>query len=84
MNKSDLIERFSHTSGLTQNKAEQLVETFFSCMSQSLENGGRVEIRGFGALAIKITKATLEEILKQGKKSLLQVKRCQFGELDLS
>ena len=53
MNKSDLVERFSHTSGLTQSKAEQLVDTFFSSMSQSLENGGRVEIRGFGALAIK-------------------------------
>ena len=68
MNKSDLIERFSHTSGLTQNKAEQLVETFFSCMSQSLENGGRVEIRGFGALAIKNYESYIGRNPKTGEK----------------
>ncbi len=53
MNKSELIEKFSTSGGLTQNKAEQFINTFFDSISTNLEKGGRVEIRGFGALAIK-------------------------------
>ena len=53
MVKSELIEKISERSGITLFKAEELVDLFFNSMSQTLCEGGRVEIRGFGAFSVK-------------------------------
>lgn len=53
MVKSELIERISERSGITLFKAEELVDLFFNAMCQTLCEGSRVEIRGFGAFSVK-------------------------------
>ncbi|MFC1891676.1 HU family DNA-binding protein [Thermodesulfobacteriota bacterium] len=53
MNKSDLIEALSKETGLPVRKAEEVVNTVFNSMADSLAKGDRVEIRGFGSFKIK-------------------------------
>ena len=53
MNKSDLISVVRERAGLSRKEAEQVVFTFFNEISDSLENGDRVEIRGFGSFTVK-------------------------------
>lgn len=53
MVKSELIERISERSGITLFKAEELVDLFFNTICQTLCDGARVEIRGFGAFSVK-------------------------------
>jgi integration host factor subunit beta len=53
MNKADLIDALRDESGLTRNKAEQVVELFFDGMSKALSRGDRVEIRGLCSIFVK-------------------------------
>ncbi len=49
-----LIEKNNH---LTQHDAKNVVDVFFKKMSDSLENGNRIELRGFGAFSVKTSQA---------------------------
>ena len=53
MVKSDLIENIAGRAGITLTKAERAIDLFFGLIQTQLCNGGRVEIRGFGALSVK-------------------------------
>ena len=53
MNKTDLIYALSVQNGLTLNQARQAVEVFFSVMVEALDEGDRVEVRGFGSLSVR-------------------------------
>lgn len=53
MNKSDLTLRLAAELGLTQKKAEEVINTVFGLMSDTLARGERVEIRGFGSFKVK-------------------------------
>ncbi len=53
MNKSGLIEAFSKEANLTRKKTEEIINIVFNTMSQSLINGERVEIRGFGSFVVR-------------------------------
>ncbi len=49
MNKSELIKRMSdRLDQLTSRDVDLAVQTIIETMSESLANGGRIEIRGFG------------------------------------
>lgn len=54
MTKSELIQqlakRFPH---LMQRQVEQVVSTFLGEISSALCEGGRVELRGFGAFSVR-------------------------------
>jgi len=53
MNKSDLIQALADKEGLTIKMAEKVVNTVFDLMAQSLAQGDRVEVRGFGCFQVK-------------------------------
>ena len=53
MNKSDLIARIAEKHQISHKKAEAIVSLFFNRMASTLEQNGRVEIRGFGAFMVK-------------------------------
>ncbi len=53
MTKSELIERLSEKlDQLPAKDIELAVKTVIEQMSQSLANGGRIEIRGFGSFSL--------------------------------
>lgn len=53
MNKAYLIEALREQTGLTRDKAKEVVDLFFDQMSSALANGDRVEIRGFCSFYVK-------------------------------
>ena len=75
MVKSELIEKLAERSGITLFKAEEMVDLFFNSMSQTLCKGGRVEIRGFGALSVKDYKSYIGRNPKTGEEVNVPAKR---------
>jgi len=54
MIKSELIAALARENPhLTQKDIERVVSTIFENMIGSLEDGGRVELRGFGAFSVR-------------------------------
>lgn len=57
MTKSDLIEKVAAQLNLPKGKAELIINCIFDSMEESLKNGNRIEIRGFGSFEIRRYKA---------------------------
>lgn len=54
MTKSDLIELLARKHPhLLARDIERIVNTIFDTITNTLANGGRVELRGFGAFSVK-------------------------------
>ena len=54
MNRSELIAAFAERFGmLSDNEADDFVNHFFDAIRQSLIEGDRVEIRGFGSFKMR-------------------------------
>ncbi len=58
MIKSQLIDALASENGhLTQRDVERVVGVILDRMVQALEEGGRVELRGFGAFSVRTRSA---------------------------
>ena len=53
MTKADLINLLSQKAGITRLKAEVVVNTVFDSMATELNEGRRVEVRGFGTFQVR-------------------------------
>ena len=53
MNKSELIKVFAERFNMPAEEAGDFVNAFFEKIREALIDGNRVEIRGFGSLAMK-------------------------------
>lgn len=53
MNKKDLINIVSAKTGMNKKESEKAVAAVFESITQSLTNGEKVQIAGFGAFEIK-------------------------------
>ena len=54
MIKSELIEKLAaENTHLTHAEVERLVNVILNTMTSALSEGGRVELRGFGALSVR-------------------------------
>lgn len=48
MNKADLINSISEKTGLTKTKSNEVIDAFLSSVTESLSNGDKVTLVGFG------------------------------------
>ena len=53
MNKSELIERLAERTGINVMQSEDVVNLIYRKMRDTMINGGRIEIRGFGSFVVK-------------------------------
>ncbi|NGP44385.1 HU family DNA-binding protein [Bacillaceae bacterium SIJ1] len=53
MNKSELIDAVAEKSGLSKKDATNAVESVFSVISNSLENGEKIQLVGFGNFEVR-------------------------------
>ena len=53
MNKSDLMEKLVTDADMKKKQAEQVINLVFDSMSDTLAQGDRIEIRGFGSFTSK-------------------------------
>jgi len=54
MTKADLVERVSRRTGLKKRDVQVVVDGFLSAVRRSLEEGGKVELRGFGSFKTRL------------------------------
>ena len=78
MNKSELIEVLSSKSGLSVLQAEEVVNLIYRKMRDTLMNGGRIEIRGFGSFVVKEYGAYMGRNPKTGEKHPVPPKKRPF------
>jgi integration host factor subunit beta len=68
MTKSALIEKIAErVEGLTKKQTELVVETIFESIKETLAEGGKVEIRGFGNFKLRSRKARKARNPKTGE-----------------
>ena len=53
MNRIDLVKQVSEKNKIQLTVAKVIVNTIFNGMSESLEKGERIEIRGFGTFVVR-------------------------------
>lgn len=78
MNKSDLIEALSKKETLKEKQAMDIVNLIFDGFTDTLKNGGRIEIRGFGSLMAREYGAYKGRNPKTGKVVEVKPKRLPF------
>jgi len=78
MTKSDLIDRIAEKLKLPRGKAEEVVNMVFESMENSLKQGERIEIRGFGSFEIRNYKAYEGRNPRTGNPVEVQPKRLPF------
>ena len=75
MNKSDLIKKiFENTDSLNEEDLEQTVNIILKLISNSLNNGDRVEIRNFGTFSVRSRDQRISRNPKTGTSVLVEPK----------
>ncbi len=79
MIKSELIARLAEENPhLTQKDIERVVSVILDRMIQALEDGGRVELRGFGAFSVRSRGARSGRNPRTGESVSVRAKHVPF------
>ena len=82
MTKSELIARLAEQNpSLYHRDLEQLVNTVFETITNALEDGDRVELRGFGAFSVRERKARIGRNPRTGEPVNVEAKRMPFFKM---
>ena len=82
MTKSELIARLAEQNpSLYHRDLEQLVNTVFETITKALEDGDRVELRGFGAFSVRERKARIGRNPRTGEPVNVEAKRMPFFKM---
>ena len=82
MTKSELIARLAEQNpSLYHRDLEQLVNTVFETITRALEDGDRVELRGFGAFSVRERKARIGRNPRTGEPVNVEAKRMPFFKM---
>ena len=78
MNKSDLIDALALDQNLPIKTTEAIVATVLDTMTETLVEGGNVEIRGFGSFTVREYQSYDGRNPKTGKKFEVKPKKLPF------
>jgi integration host factor subunit beta len=78
MNRSDLINALKDKVALNRKDAGKVVDTFFDALKETLANGDRIEIRGFGSFSVKHYKPYIGRNPKTGAQIHVTSKKLPF------
>jgi integration host factor subunit beta len=78
MNRSDLIDALKDKVALSRKDAGKVVDTFFDALKETLANGDRIEIRGFGSFSVKHYKPYIGRNPKTGAQIHVTSKKLPF------
>ncbi|MDK9707615.1 MAG: integration host factor subunit beta [Desulforhopalus sp.] len=81
MNKSDLIEALALDQNLPIKTTEAIVATVLDTMTETLVEGGNVEIRGFGSFTVREYQPYDGRNPKTGQKLEVKSKKLPFFEV---
>ncbi len=78
MTKSELIDALAERGNLTKARAELVVNCVFDAMSEALEKGDGIEIRGFGSFTVRPYKPYSGRNPRTGEPVPVPAKRLPF------
>lgn len=78
MTKSELIDAIAARGSLTKARAELVVNCVFDAMTQALEEGEGIEIRGFGSFTVRPYKPYSGRNPRTGEPVPVPAKRLPF------
>ncbi len=78
MNRSGLINTLKDEAKLSRKDAEKIVNTFFGSLAETLSDGNRVEIRGFGTFTVRNYNTYVGRNPKTGAKITVSPKKLPF------
>ena len=78
MNKLELIQALRDANGLSKKEAEEVVNLFFTSISNALAKGDRVEIRGLFSIFVKEYGSYTGRNPKTGEQVQIQTKKLPF------
>ncbi len=67
MIKLDIVNILADKTGVSKQKAEQVVDSLFNAMKDALAGGKRIELRGFGVFVVKPRKRGVGRNPRTGK-----------------
>ena len=78
MNRSGVISVLKEESNLSRKEAEKITEVFFNTIEETLVEGERVEIRGFGSFTVNEYKSYTGRNPKTGVQIDVPAKKLPF------
>jgi len=79
MTRRELIEKLAQQfEGMSLRDAELVVETIFEAMAETLSQGKRIEIRGFGSFEVRARRAKQSRNPKTGDRVEVKEKKVPF------
>ena len=85
MTKSDLIKKLTDRNNyLFQKDIHKVIHIIFNSISEALENGDRVELRGFGAFGVKKRQARIGRNPRSGHPVPIPEKNIPFFKMGKS
>ena len=78
MNKAELISAIAAESGLSKADSKKALEAFVSCVSQSLKDGDKVSLIGFGTFSVKRRDARVGRNPRTGEQVTVEEKAAPF------
>lgn len=78
LTKAELVEEVARVTQLTKKQAEEIVNTVFATIVESLRSGRKIELRGFGSFRIRDRGARLGRNPKTGEKVEVPPKRIPY------
>jgi len=78
MTKADLVEKVTALGDLTRRDGEVIVETILGCVIWALQQGDKIEIRGFGSFRIRQRNSRIGRNPKTGERVEVPAKRVPY------
>ena len=78
MTKAELVEEVATAADLTKKDAEQLVEVVFESIIKTLNDGEKIELRGFGSFRVRERGARRGRNPKTGDPVEIPAKRAAY------
>ena len=78
LTKAELVEEVSRSAQVTKKQAEEIVQTVFETIVESLRLGRKVELRGFGSFRIRNRGARVGRNPKTGNRVEVPPKRIPY------
>ena len=78
MTKADLIDEVARNSDLSKKDAEVIVQAVLDSIVESLKDGGKVELRGFGSFRLRERASRQGRNPKTGEKVFVPAKTVPY------
>jgi integration host factor subunit beta len=78
LTKAELVEEVARVTQLTKQQAEEIVNTVFLTIVDSLRDGRKIELRGFGSFRIRSRGARVGRNPKTGERVEVPPKRIPY------